>query len=292
MKFFALVMVVLSGGLAVGQIPVKFVNKTTVLERVGRYKGNDVQREATLKQMFVEAGCPNLTEQPVPHRKQPNVICVLPPNATDDGGTVGANDGAKTIVVGAHFDHVDAGQGIVDNWSGASMLPSVMESLLQMKRKHRYVFVGFTGEEDGLLGSAYYVKQMTAEERQKTEAMVNMDTLGLGPTLVWVHQSDPWLTAWLSTIAKAMKLPLSGMNVDGFGESDEESFIKEKICTVMVHSLTPETTHVLHRAADNPSAMKYDDYYDTYRLMAAFVTALDVAEVPAGHSCTIKPVQF
>ena len=34
------------------------------------------------------------------------------------------------------------------------------------------------------------------------------------------------------------------------------------------------------------------DYYDTYRLMAAFVTAMDKAVVPAGHSCTTKPVQF
>ena len=290
MKFFALAIVVLTGGLAVGQIPVKFVNKTAVLERVGRYKGNDTQREATLKQMFLDAGCPSLTEQPVPHRKQPNVICVLPANAVDGSGTAGAKDQVKTIVVGAHFDHVDAGDGIVDNWSGAAMLPSVMESLLQMKRKHRYVFVGFTGEEDGLLGSAFYVKQMTEVERRNTEAMVNMDTLGLGPTLVWVSQSDPWLVGWLGTLGTAMKLPVKAFNVDQFGESDEESFIRERICTVTVHSLTPANFSVLHSEADKPSAMKYDDYYDTYRLMAAFVTALDTAEIPANHSCRTKSV--
>ncbi len=171
------------------------------------------------------------------------------------------------------------------------MLPSLMESLLQMKRKHRYVFVGFTGEEDGLLGSAFYVKQMTAMERQSTEAMVNMDTLGLGPTLVWVSQSDPWLVNWLGTLGTAMKVPVKGFNIDEYGESDEESFIQEKICTVTVHSLTPANFSLLHSEADKPTALKYDDYYDTYRLMAAFVTALDTAVVPANHSCTNKAIK-
>jgi hypothetical protein len=43
-------------------------------------------------------------------------------------------------------------------------------------------------------------------------------------------------------------------NVDGFGESDEESFIRERVCPVTLHSVTPETSDVLHHSGDNPSA--------------------------------------
>ncbi len=72
-----------------------------------------------------------------------------------------------------------------------------------------------------------------------------------------------------------MNLPIGGMNVNGFGESDEESFIRQKVCTMTIHSLTPETTHVLHNSADKPSAVRFHDYYDTYRLLAAYLAILD-----------------
>ena len=69
--------------------------------------------------LFEEAGCSgeHLTEQPVKHSHDPNVICALP----------GQSD--AQIVVGGHFDFVDRGQGVVDNWSGCSLLPSLYQSL-------------------------------------------------------------------------------------------------------------------------------------------------------------------
>jgi hypothetical protein len=86
-------------------------------------------------------------------------------------------------------------------------------------------------------------------------------------------------------------LPVGGVNIDGFGESDEESFIGKKVCAVVVHSLTLQTAHVLHRPDDNPSAMHFEDYYDTYRLMAAYLTVLDAQLTAGGHVCTAKPVE-
>jgi putative aminopeptidase FrvX len=227
--------------------------------------------------MFLDAGCDptNLSEQAVPHRKQPNVICVLP-------GT-----GPETIVVGAHFDHVSEGQGIVDNWSGASLLPSLLESLKGKPRKHTFVFVGFTGEEEGLRGSEFYVKQLPAKETTKIAAMVNMDSLGLGSTLVWVRRSDPELVKDLRLAAQSLKLPLAGMNVDGVGESDEASFAAKNICTITVHSITPATLKILHQAADNPSAIRFGDYYDTYRLLAVYLTMLDDVLSDAGRVCKV-----
>ena len=78
------------------------------------------------------------------------------------------------------------------------------------------------------------------------------------------------------------------MNVDGFGKSDEESFIREKICTITVHSVTPETAHVLHHSDDNPAAIRFHDYYDTYRLLSAYLATLDVQVIPDGYNCKVK----
>ena len=257
------------------------VKESIVKQRLDFYKGNDAKREAALIQLFEEAGCskPRLTEQDVPSRKQPNVLCVLP------GST------EETIVVGAHFDHVSEGEGVIDNWSGAALLPSLFQSLAGSPRKHTFVFVGFTGEEEGLIGSSYYVQQLSANQIAKIEAMINLDTLGLDSTKIWVSQSDPRLVNGLANLAHAMDLPVQGVNVNGFGESDEESFIAEKVCALVVHSLTPQNAHILHGPEDNPSAMHFSDYYDTYRLLAAYLTLLDTSLQQDGHVCTATPVE-
>jgi Zn-dependent M28 family amino/carboxypeptidase len=129
--------------------------------------------------MFGEAGCSDqhLLEQPVKGSNLPNVICVLP----------GASD--KVIIIGAHFDRVPEGDGVVDNWSSVSLLPTLYEGLKSLPRKHTYIFIGFTDEERGLVGSKYYVTQMTQAQVAATDAMVNIETLGLGPTKVWLSHS-------------------------------------------------------------------------------------------------------
>jgi putative aminopeptidase FrvX len=262
-------------------IQVTFVNAEVVRTRLQQYKGDDRTREIALREMFLNAGCEakNLSEQAVPHQKQPNVICVLPGVSHD------------TIVVGAHFDHVPAGDGVVDNWSGAALLPTLLQSLARHPRQHTFTFVGFTGEEDGLVGSDFYVSRLNREQISDIQAMVNLDTMGLGPTLVWASQSDPLLVLGLRRMAMSLKLPLEVMNVDGFGESDEESFIRQKVCTVTVHSLTPSTAHILHHKEDTFSAIQFDDYYSTYRLLAGYLTQLDTEPVEAGHICKTKAIE-
>ena len=105
-----------------------------------------------------------------------------------------------------------------------------------------------------------------------------------------MSQSDPLLVNRLIVVARLLNLPVTGMNVNGFGESDEESFIREKICTITVHSVTPQTAHVLHQRDDNPAAIHFHDYYDTYQLLAPYLAAIDTAAAPAGHSCKVKPI--
>ncbi len=241
------------------------VNSKIVEQRLQSYPGSDSERELTLKTFFNAAGCREgkLTEQPVKRTELPNLICVLP------------GSGDSVIVVGAHFDHVNKGDGVVDNWSGASMLPSLYQALNAEPRRHTFIFVAFAGEEKGLLGSQFYVNSLTPGQVQKIDAMVNMDTLGLGPTEVWVSRSDQKLVRALNGLAQGLKLPLTGVNIDGFGESDEEAFVAHKVPTITVHSLTNETTSILHSPKDKYTAIHFDDYYNTYRLLSGFLVLLD-----------------
>src|SRR2546427_4733393 len=195
------------------------VSREAIEARLRKYAGDNKQRESTLKQMFTEAGCDgqHISEQPVKGSKLPNVICLLP----------GSSD--KVIIVGAHFDRVSEGDGVVDNWSGASLLPSLYEAVKIEPREHTYIFIGFTDEEKGLVGSRFYVRQMTKEQVAATDAMVNMDTLGLAPSEVWATHSDKRLTGALAYIAKQLNVPVTGVNVDQIGSSDAESFADRKI---------------------------------------------------------------
>jgi hypothetical protein len=241
--------------------------QSVIEDRLRQYFGQDVQRASTIEHLFEEAGCSgkHLVEQPVVHAAAPNVICTLP----------GATD--KVIIVGAHFDHVPEGDGVVDNWSGASLLPSLYQSLSSTPRQHTYIFISFTDEEKGFVGSDAYAKQLTKEEAARIQAMIDMDTLGLGPTEVWASNSDPNLTEQLDAVASAMRLPVRGMDVDNVGDSDGRSFKNRKIPIITIHSVTKETLGILHTKKDNLAAIKLDEYYDSYKLIAGYLAVLDSA---------------
>lgn len=216
--------------------------------------------------MFIEAGCgEHVTEQAVKYVKVPNVICVSPGSSGRD------------IIVGAHFDRVKESPGVADNWSGASLLPSLYEAVMIQSRRHTFIFIGFTEEEAGLIGSRFYARSMTPERVAATDAMVNMDTLGLAPTEIWLSRSDKRLAHALLQVATHMKLPLSAVNFERVGSTDSESFKKLKIPRITVHSLTQESEdkQILHTSRDKLSVMNLDDYYDTYKLMALYLAYLD-----------------
>lgn len=215
--------------------------------------------------MFEEAGCtaPNLTEQPVKHEKIPNLICTLP------------GESASEVIVSAHLDHVSSGDGVVDNWSGASLLPSLFQSLSGIPRKYTFVFIGFTQEEKGLIGSAFYVKNLSAGDVANIRANVNIDSVGLGPTKIWLTHSDKRLATAIYEIANSMHLSLGFVNADKVGDDDSSSFRARKVPTLMIHSITEETLPILHTDRDQIKAIKLSDEYDTYRLTAVYLAYLD-----------------
>ena len=255
-----------TSGADAGGLRYNVVSREAIERRLGEYAGTNVQRGERLAAIFAQAGCGgHLYEQPVKSSKAPNVVCILP----------GSSD--RILIVGAHFDRVPGSLGVADNWSGAALLPSLYESLNGEPRRHTYIFVGFTDEELGLVGSRFYARTMTREQVARTDAMINMDTLGLAPTEVWFSRSDKKLVQALGHVANHMKLPLSGVNFERVGSTDSESFRARKIPRITIHTLTQKTEDdgILHGKKDKLSAMNLDYYYDTYRLMAVYLVFLD-----------------
>jgi hypothetical protein len=242
------------------------VSRETIDSRLRRFAGNNDKRQANLETMFMEAGCDGerLTEQPIKGRKQKNLVCTL------------QGDTEAIFIVGAHFDfHEEYGEGVVDNWSGASLLPSLFESLKSQGLKHTFRFIGFAEEEKGLIGSAFYTKQLKPEEIEKIRVMIDLDSLGLGPTKIWLTHSDERMAAALKGVANALNLPLEVVNADQVGDEDSTPFRRLHIPTVMLHSITQQTVSILHSPNDNIGRIHFSDYYDSYRLIAAYLAYLD-----------------
>ncbi len=105
-------------------------------------------------------------------------------------------DGPKkdeTILIGAHYDHIGMGgpnsrdpglkaihNGADDNASGTAVLLETARRFTSRSAKpaRRLVFIAFSGEERGLLGSAYYARKDPIVPLEQTVAMVNFDMVG------------------------------------------------------------------------------------------------------------------
>lgn len=249
-------------------LPFIILKEEIIEQRLKEFSRDNLERESTIKQWLSQAGCksPNLSEQSLERKLPPNVICVVP----------GETD--SVILVGAHTDHVmDFGEGVVDNWSSAALLPSLLQSLSNRPRHHTFVYVGFSAEEQGMLGSGYYAQHLTPEQRAHIAAVINMDSLGLGPTKVWETHADKTLLDDLGHVAVFMKLPLQAVNVEKVGTTDSESFVPYDIPRITLHSVTQQNWRVLHSSNDRLAAVKMADYYDSYKLIVAYLAYLDFA---------------
>jgi hypothetical protein len=157
----------------------------------------------------------------------------------------------ETIVIGAHYDHLGMGElgslarsrepaihhGADDNGSGTSTIMELARRFGQMpKRERRLLFIAFTGEERGLLGSAYYCKNPLFP-LEDTITMVNLDMVGR------LRQdnatSKEKLTIYGTGTAKSFDKLVDQINEEydfklqkvagGFGPSDHSSFYAKNI---------------------------------------------------------------
>ncbi len=86
----------------------------------------------------------------------------------------------QEIIVGAHYDSVEVGRGADDNASGVGVMLEVAGMIRGTKTPYTVRFIAFGAEETGLIGSRFYVDNMSAEELGNTVAMINLDSLIAG----------------------------------------------------------------------------------------------------------------
>ncbi len=151
----------------------------------------------------------------------------------------------ETIVIGAHYDHLGWGgsgstapgvheihNGADDNGSGTTVLIEVARQLSRRSHKlaRRIVFIAFTGEERGLMGSAHYVRNPLFPI-ESTVAMLNMDMVG--------RLQDEKLIVYGTSTATEFDALVDRMGTQhgfkitkkpgGFGPSDHSSFYAAQV---------------------------------------------------------------
>jgi hypothetical protein len=235
-------------------------------ERLQLASPRNPERYQLLKDLFAQSGCQgdSFREQKIGGSNEPNMICGLP----------GTGERPRKIVVGAHFDSV-GGDGIIDNWSGAVLLPTLFEFAGGAERRHAFEFVGFAGEEKGLLGSRAYLRSIPKADRGQIAAVIILDSLGLTSTKCWVNGSTKELVGAAARVAGALKLDFSGVNVDRVGTTDSETFKDAHIPVLSLHSVTQQTWRVINGSRDIWSAVSWRDYYDTHRFVSALLRYFD-----------------
>ena len=213
-----------------------------------------------LKNLFQAAGCPQVSEQAVAGAATPNVVCTLP----------GKEEG--TVIVGAHYGKPAKGDGVIRNWSGAALLPSLLESLNKTPRRLTYVFVGFSDQQKGIRGSKAYAKDA---KKGTTKAMLSIESVGLDPTKVWLSRADKNLVSSLARVATSLKVPISGSDLDETAEVDSQPFRDKSIPTIHVHSISAANAAIPGSEKDTSAALRMEEYGNTYRLLAVYLAFLD-----------------
>ncbi len=183
--------------------------------------------------------------------------------------------GEDTIVIGAHRDHFGNQGGLLfpgadDNASGTAVLLEVARALSKMKPKRSILFLSFSGEEWGLLGSRFYVRQ-PVRPLQATRAMINIDHAGVGNGRLTVGLSDlSRKTAMQAGKAagRAEKLDLYGY----FPGGDHVPFKEAGVPTATVVSGGPHPD--FHQPTDTADKVKPEILESTARFVLALAWQL------------------
>jgi Zn-dependent M28 family amino/carboxypeptidase len=232
------------------------------------------------------------------------------------------------VVIGAHYDHLGRGgagslatregdihHGADDNASGVAALVELARIFTTATPRPRrsVVFVAFSGEEEGLIGSSYYVKHPVAPLAQ-TIAMVNMDMVGrmkndklivggVGTAAEWRKLVDDANTEMnlrvnvngvpasqrvagdvavvtgsngsvIATANPKQRFTLT-LNEDGYGPSDHSSFYAKQVPVIFLWTGTHED---YHKPSDTADKINYEGLARVTSFARDLVRSIDDAD--------------
>lgn len=208
------------------------------------------------------------------------------------------NQEEKTIVIGAHFDHLGKGyqsgslspdskdlihNGADDNASGTSGLIELARYFAEndIKENFNFLFIAFSGEELGLFGSKFFASHPTIP-MEKVAFMINMDMIGRyemdkGITIGGWGTSPAW-GKFMPKIAKQNEVKYA-VDSSGIGPSDHTSFYLKEIPVLFfftgIHS-------DYHKPSDDADKINAEGESKILKLVTDLVSDLNKSgEVPS-----------
>ncbi len=219
----------------------------------------------------------------------------------------------EAIVIGAHYDHLGRGgesslavnskeihHGADDNASGVSaMLELARQFRKEKNNKRTLIFIAFGGEEEGLLGSKYYVNNPVFPI-EKTVAMINMDMVGrldkekltvggIGTASEWkdfTTNLNKGVLVQPKSLGKVNNMQVIGefiykkenfafnlqLNQDGFGPSDHSSFYGKKVPVLFFFTGTHSD---YHKPTDTAEKINYEGLMKITNFVGEIVKSID-----------------
>jgi len=218
-------------------------------------------------------------------RKQTRNVLALLPGSNSDGAE-------GVFVIGGHYDHLGWGghgslyrgeipmihNGADDNASGTAGVLELAQYFTANPTRHSLLFMAFSGEEMGLLGSGHWVNEPTIE-RSRVRAMYNLDMIGRLPvaTRRLNVQGIGTSPVWKELVNKfndAENFDLALIE-DGHGSSDHSSFYSKDI-PVLFFFTGLHTDY--HRPSDDAHKLDYKGQEEVVRYIAEIVEASDALE--------------
>jgi aminopeptidase YwaD len=240
-----------------------------------KFDGKDKSEAAPIPVLYLMAGAREKYMHDLSAAYDTKIKVDIGPKSRQANNVVAyINNGAeRTIVLGAHFDHLGYGEdgnsmvrtgekqihnGADDNASGTAALIELARLLKKSKsQRSNYLFVAFSGEELGLYGSKYYVDNPTMP-LDKVNYMINMDMVGR------LNDSSKTITvggfgtspAW-NEILYGVKKPGFNIKIDssGTGPSDHTSFYRKNIPVLFFFTGLHSD---YHRPSDDAARINYN----------------------------------
>jgi len=199
------------------------------------------------------------------------------------------NNAENTVVIGAHYDHLGWGKdggslykgpaaihnGADDNASGVSMLLELANYLKTLKNQNNnYLFICFSAEELGLIGSKSFLLNPTLETAEMNY-MINLDMVGR------LDSSDRKLAVGgigTSPLFKTYTKSITQGNLDintsesGMGPSDHASFYLKNIPVLFLFTGTHQD---YHKPSDDAWKINYSGMTSIFEYTTTLISELD-----------------
>ena len=179
------------------------------------------------------------------------------------------NNKKNTVIIGAHYDHIGYGgqysldrgvneihNGADDNASGTAMLISLAKQLKNRNDlKNNYLFIAFSAEELGLIGSRYFVNSEIFDS-ESINFMINLDMVGRlneeRELSIYGVGTSSIFKQVVNSLNNNFKLKIIN---DGTGPSDHTSFYNKDIPVLFFNTGSHEN---YHRPSDDVDLINYE----------------------------------